>query len=192
MGDWVETVYGPINATLLTQAQRVRLLICDVDGVLSNGLIYRDSRGEELKSFHVQDGYGIRLLQALGLEVALITGGTSRMVNDRAAMLGIEHLYQGQREKVTPFQQLLQRLQLTADQVAYIGDDLIDWPVLQQVGLAVAVTDAHPWLLPRVHYVTRKAGGQGAVRELCDLLLLAHQQFPGMELSPASSGGAIQ
>lgn len=189
MSDWVETVYGPIKSTLLTQAQRIRLLICDVDGVLSDGLIYRDSRGEEIKSFHVQDGYGVRLLQAAGLEVAIITAGTSRMVSDRAAMLGIEYLYQGQRDKVTPFQQLLQRLHLTADQVAYVGDDLIDWPVLQRVGLAVAVADAHPWLLQRVHYVTRRAGGRGAVRELCDLLLLAQQRFPGVELPMASSGG---
>jgi 3-deoxy-D-manno-octulosonate 8-phosphate phosphatase (KDO 8-P phosphatase) len=189
MSEWVETVYGPIKSTLLTQAERIRLLICDVDGVLSNGLIYRDSRGEELKSFHVHDGYGFRLLQAAGLEVALITAGTSRMVSDRAAMLGIEHLYQGQREKVLPFKQLLQRLQLTPAQVAYIGDDLIDWPVLQQVGLAVAVANAHPWLLQRVHYVTRKMGGAGAVRELCDLLLLAKGRFPGVELPPPSSGG---
>jgi 3-deoxy-D-manno-octulosonate 8-phosphate phosphatase (KDO 8-P phosphatase) len=189
VSDWIETVYGPIKSTLLKQAQRIALLICDVDGVLSNGLIYRDSRGEELKNFHVQDGYGIRLLQAAGLEVAIITGGTSRMVSDRAAMLGIEYLYQGHRDKVAPFKALLKRLQLTADQVAYIGDDLIDWPVLQQVGLAVTVSNAHPWLLPRVHYVTRKAGGEGAVRELCDLLLLAHGQFPGVELSLDSSGG---
>lgn len=186
MSDWLETIYGPIPAALLLRAQRIRLLICDVDGVLTNGYLYRDSQGGEIKSFHVHDGYGIRRLQAINIRVAIITCGKSRMVSDRATQLGIEWVYQDQAEKTVAFHQLLQRGQLLPQQVAYIGDDLIDWPVLREVGLAACVADAHPWLLSRVHYVTRKPGGAGAVRELCDLLLLANQQFPGDDASIAT------
>lgn len=169
----ITTCYGPIATNILTHASNVRLLICDVDGVLSDGLIYMGNQGEELKAFHVRDGYGIRCLITQGIPVAIITGRQSQLVANRAATLGIKHLYQGQSDKVHAFNKILDTLSLTPDQVAYIGDDLIDWPVMQKVGLSVAVADAHPLLIKRADYTTHIAGGHGAVRELCDLILLS-------------------
>ena len=169
----IDTCYGPVDEEVLQRAGAVRLLICDVDGVLSDGVIYQGNQGEELKAFNVRDGYGIRCLLTSGIEVAIITGRSARLVEDRCKTLGITHLYQGQSDKLLAFHDLLAKLSLTADQVAYIGDDLIDWPVMAEVGLSVAVADAHPLLLPKAGYVTHIAGGRGAVREVCDLLLLA-------------------
>ncbi|MGL9724150.1 3-deoxy-manno-octulosonate-8-phosphatase KdsC [Sodalis sp. (in: enterobacteria)] len=169
----VETCYGPVAQQVLQRARHIRLLICDVDGVMSDGLIYMGNHGEELKAFNVRDGYGIRCLLTSGIEVAIITGRSARLLKDRCATLGITHLYQGQSDKTLAFKALLSKLTLTAEQVAYVGDDLIDAPVMDQVGLSVAVADAHPLLRPRADYVTRIAGGRGAVREVCDLLLLA-------------------
>ncbi len=173
----VETCYGPVEQEVMARAGNIRLLICDVDGVLSDGLIFMGNNGEELKAFNVRDGYGIRCLKTSDIEVAIITGRSARLLEDRAQTLGITHLYQGQSDKLLAFRELLDKLSLTADQVAYIGDDLIDWPVMAQVGLAVAVADAHPLLTPRAHYVTRIAGGPGAVRELCDIILLAQNKL---------------
>ncbi|RLM11199.1 3-deoxy-D-manno-octulosonate 8-phosphate phosphatase [Gibbsiella quercinecans] len=175
----IETCYGPIANDVMARAGKIRLLICDVDGVLSDGLIYMGNSGEELKAFNVRDGYGIRCLKTSGIEVAIITGRSARLLEDRAQTLGISHLYQGQSDKLLAFRELLDTLSLAADQVAYIGDDLIDWPVMEQIGLAVAVADAHPLLLPRAHYVTRISGGKGAVRELCDIILLAQNKLEG-------------
>lgn len=169
----IDTCYGPVAQDILQRACAVRLLICDVDGVMSDGLIYMGNQGEELKAFNVRDGYGIRCLLTSDIEVAIITGRSAPLVEDRCRTLGITHLYQGQSDKILAFEALLVKLSLTADQVAYIGDDLIDWPVMAQVGLSVAVADAHPLLLGKADYITRIQGGRGAVREVCDLLLLA-------------------
>ena len=169
----VDTCYGPVSADVLERAKSIRLLICDVDGVMSDGLIYMGNQGEELKTFNVRDGYGIRCLLTSDIEVAIITGRNAKLLEDRANTLGIRHLYQGQSDKLLAFRELLDTLSLQADEVAYIGDDLIDWPVMAEVGLSVAVKDAHPILLPKAHYVTQIPGGRGAVREICDLILLA-------------------
>ncbi|MDN5450293.1 MAG: 3-deoxy-manno-octulosonate-8-phosphatase KdsC [Enterobacterales bacterium] len=167
----IATCYGPVARKIMDSAADIRLVICDVDGVLSDGLIYMGNNGEELKAFNVRDGYGIRCLITEGIHVAIITGRQSKLVADRAATLGIEHLYQGQSDKLIAFEKILSDLNLQPNQVAYIGDDLIDWPVMAKVGLSVAVADAHPILLQRAQYVTRIVGGRGAVRELCDLIL---------------------
>lgn len=172
-GASLATCYGPVSAQMMAKAETIRLLILDVDGVLSDGLIYMGNNGEELKAFNVRDGYGIRCLLTSDIEVAIITGRNAKLLEDRAETLGIRHLYQGQSDKLLAFRELLDTLSLRAEEVAYIGDDLIDWPVMAEVGLSVAVQDAHPILLPKAHYVTRIAGGRGAVRELCDLILLA-------------------
>ncbi len=156
------TCYGPVSQAFLDRAAKIRLLILDVDGVLSDGLIYMGNHGEELKAFNVS-----------GIEVAIITGRKAKLVEDRCQTLGITHLYQGQSDKLLAFRELVNKLAVRPDEVAYIGDDLIDWPVMAEVGLSVAVADAHPLLLPRANYVTRINGGRGAVREVCDLLLLA-------------------
>jgi 3-deoxy-D-manno-octulosonate 8-phosphate phosphatase (KDO 8-P phosphatase) len=157
----------------MQHAAKIRLLICDVDGVMSDGLIYMGNQGEELKAFNVRDGYGIRCLLTSGIEVAIITGRQAKLLQDRANTLGITHLYQGQSDKLVAYNELLAALQCEPEQVAYIGDDLIDWPVMARVGLSVAVADAHPLLLPKAQYVTHINGGHGAVREVCDLILLA-------------------
>lgn len=169
----IETCYGAVSEQIIKKAEKIQLLICDVDGVMSDGLIYMGNNGEELKAFNVRDGYGIRCLLTSGIEVAIITGRQSKLLEDRAKTLGITYLYQGQHNKLLAYQQLLDTLNLKPEQTAYIGDDLIDLPVMEKVGLSVAVADAHPLLTPRANYVTRIAGGRGAVRELCDLILLA-------------------
>lgn len=169
----LDTCYGPVSAHVMERAANVHLLILDVDGVMSDGLIYMGNSGEELKAFNVRDGYGIRCALTSGIEVAIITGRKAKLLEDRCDTLGITHLYQGQSDKLLAFRDLLDKLALKPENVAYIGDDLIDWPVMAEVALSVAVADAHPLLLPRADYVTRIAGGRGAVREVCDLLLLA-------------------
>ncbi|KAB8306797.1 3-deoxy-manno-octulosonate-8-phosphatase KdsC [Erwinia endophytica] len=174
---WIETCYGKVSLDVMTRARQVKLLICDVDGVMSDGLIYQGNNGEELKAFNVRDGYGIHCLLASDVEVAIITGRKAKLLEDRCATLGITHLYQGQSDKTLAFRELLDKLSLQTEQVAYIGDDLIDWPVMAEVGLSVTVADAHPLLIPRADYVTRLAGGRGAVREICDLILIAQDKF---------------
>ncbi|HGY3147302.1 TPA: 3-deoxy-manno-octulosonate-8-phosphatase KdsC [Morganella morganii] len=173
----IDTCYGPIAQTVLEKAAKIRLLICDVDGVMSDGLIYQGNSGEELKAFNVRDGYGIRCLLTSGVEVAIITGRNAKLLEDRANTLGITHLYQGQSDKLLAYRELLAKLAIRPGDVAYIGDDLIDWPVMAEVGLSAAVADAHPLLLPKADYVTQIAGGRGAVRELCDLILLAQNKL---------------
>lgn len=169
----LNTCYGPVSAQVMARAAEIRLLILDVDGVMSDGLIYMGNSGEELKAFNVRDGYGVRCVLTSGIEVAIITGRKAKLLEDRCHTLGISHLFQGQSDKLIAYRQLLSELTVTPNQVAYIGDDLIDWPVMEQVGLSVAVADAHPLLLPKAHYVTRIHGGRGAVREVCDLILMS-------------------
>jgi len=174
---WVTTCYGDVSQDVMDRARKVKLLICDVDGVMSDGIIYQGNNGEELKAFNVRDGYGIRCLLTSDVEVAIITGRKAKLLEDRCATLGITHLYQGQSDKILAFRELLDKLSLQPEQVAYIGDDLIDWPVMAEVGLSVTVADAHPVMLPRADYVTRIAGGRGAVREICDVILIAQDKF---------------
>ncbi|AHM71906.1 3-deoxy-manno-octulosonate-8-phosphatase KdsC [Yersinia hibernica] len=176
---YLDTCYGPVDSSVIQRAANIRLVICDVDGVMSDGLIYMGNQGEELKAFNVRDGYGIRCLITSGIEVAIITGRCAKLMEDRANTLGITHLYQGQSDKLLAYNELLVALECQPEQVAYIGDDLIDWPVMAQVGLSVAVADAHPLLIPKAHYVTHINGGRGAVRELCDLILLAQGKLEG-------------
>lgn len=173
----VSTCYGPVSQSVMARAEKIKLLICDVDGVMSDGLIYMGNHGEELKAFNVRDGYGIRCLLTNNIEVAIITGRNAPLLEDRCRTLGIRHLYQGQSDKLLAFGDLLDKLSLSADQVAYIGDDLIDWPVMAKVGLSVSVADAHPLIIERAKYATRIAGGRGAVREICDVILMAQNKF---------------
>lgn len=144
---------------------------------MSDGLIYMGNNGEELKAFNVRDGYGIRCLLTNNVEVAIITGRKAGLLEDRCQTLGIRHLYQGQSDKLLAFADLLDKLSLSPEQVAYIGDDLIDWPVMERSGLSVSVADAHPLLIQRADYVTRINGGRGAVREICDVILMAQNKF---------------
>lgn len=178
-------LYGPITARVWQQLAQTQLLICDVDGVLSDGLIYLGNAGEEYKTFNTKDGFGMRALLNAGIEVAIITGRESRIVSDRMAALGVRHVYQGQSNKMHRYHTLLNTLQFSPQQVAYIGDDVVDLPVMLDCGLGVAVADAHPLVRQQAAYTTQLNGGHGAVRELCDLLLEARgelEQAQGMSV----------
>ncbi|MFP3868335.1 MAG: KdsC family phosphatase [Desulfobacteraceae bacterium] len=161
------------SAEVWNRARSIRLLLLDVDGVLTDGrIIYTDS-GQELKFFHVRDGHGIKLAQRSGIEVALITGRHSEVVNHRARDLGITRIFQAVRDKIAILKELLDILSLEPRQVAAMGDDLVDLALLRQVGLAIAVADAVPEVQVAAHWVTSFPGGRGAVREACELLLKA-------------------
>jgi len=171
------SLYQHVSSEIMHSASEIKLLICDVDGVFSDGRIYLGNNGEELKAFHTRDGYGIKALRQAGIEVAVITGRSSAIVQQRMTSLTVPHIYQGQENKLAAFADLQQKLQLKPEQIAYIGDDLADWQVMQHCGLAVAVKDAHPYLVKHAKFVTSIAGGYGAVRELSDLLLISQDKF---------------
>jgi 3-deoxy-D-manno-octulosonate 8-phosphate phosphatase (KDO 8-P phosphatase) len=162
--------YDPL---LLERAAAVRMLVLDVDGVLTDGSLYFDNSGNEMKAFSTRDGLGLRILQRLGIELALITGRTSDIVARRADQLGITHVFQGQTDKLQAFTELLNRTGIEKEAVCYAGDDWIDLPVLNCAGLAVTVADADSVVRSKVHWVTSRGGGRGAVREICDLILTA-------------------
>jgi 3-deoxy-D-manno-octulosonate 8-phosphate phosphatase (KDO 8-P phosphatase) len=162
-----------LPSELRDRARAVRLLVLDVDGVLTDGTLYYSANGEELKAFNIHDGLGIKMLQAGGVETAIITGRSSRALELRAENLGIRHLYQGVERKLAAFEPLLEKLTLDAGQVACMGDDLPDLALLERCALAVAVPDAPDLVRSRAHYVTRRRGGGGAVREACELILEA-------------------
>ncbi|MGE0114790.1 MAG: 3-deoxy-manno-octulosonate-8-phosphatase KdsC [Steroidobacteraceae bacterium] len=155
------------------RAAAIRLLVLDVDGVLTDGRLYFTADGETLKAFHVRDGAGIVQLRRAGIEVAVISGRNSPIVNKRMSELGVLHVRQGIDDKQAALQALLQTLQLDQNCIACVGDDTPDVPMLNMARLAVAVADAHPAVKAAAHYVTQIAGGLGAVREVCDLILQA-------------------
>lgn len=170
-------LYQPIADDIFDTAQRIKLLICDVDGVFSDGRIYLGNNQEELKAFHTRDGYGVKALINSGLPVAIITGRQSTIVEQRMTSLKVKDIYQGQEDKIAAFEALLNKYNITEQETAYIGDDLGDWPVLQRVGLSICVNDAHPWLKKHCRYTTHLCGGFGAVREVTDLLQIANGTF---------------
>lgn len=157
-------------------AGRVRLLVLDVDGVLTDGRLYYGARGEALKVFHVRDGLGVKLIAAAGITVAVITGRRSSMTARRCRELGVKHLTQGVEDKLAAFERLRRRLRLSSEVCACVGDDLPDVPLMREVGLSFAVADAHPQARGAAHLVTQLPGGGGAVREVCDYLLEARRQ----------------
>ena len=169
--------YHKSKAEITERAARIKLLVLDVDGVLTDGGLIWDSDGQESKVFHVHDGHGIRLAQRAGIEVALLTGRNSQVVAFRARDLGIELVIQGSKNKLADYEEMLQLRQLENQDVAYVGDDLVDVPVLKRVGLAIAVANAAHYVHARCHASTHKAGGHGAVREVCDLLLMAQNKW---------------
>lgn len=177
MTQYVDTLYGPVPTEIVAIARQIKLLICDVDGVFSDGLIYMGNNGEELKTFHTRDGYGVKSLINAGIEIAIITGRQSNIVENRMKALGITLIYQGQDNKLQAYQDICDRLQIAPEQTAYIGDDLIDWSVMEKVALKVCVADGHPLLAQRANYVTQIKGGHGAVREVCDLILHARNEL---------------
>ncbi len=158
---------------LLKRAAAIRLLVLDVDGVLTDGRLYFDNHGNETKAFNTRDGLGMKTLQHSGIEVAVITGRKSEIVTRRMQQLQVKHVYQGREDKLNAFNDLLDATGFKANQVCFAGDDWIDLPVLVRVGLAVTVADADEYVKQYAHWITRRKGGQGAVREICNLLLSA-------------------
>jgi 3-deoxy-D-manno-octulosonate 8-phosphate phosphatase (KDO 8-P phosphatase) len=162
---------------LRAKLKRVRLLILDVDGVLTDGSIILDDRGVETKFFHTQDGSGIKYLLRSGLSCALITGRKSAAVRARAEELGIEDYYQDAKDKLVPYEKILQKFGLRDEEVACMGDDLADLPLLRRAGLSVAVADAVEEVKEAADYITKRAGGRGAVREVIELILKAQGKW---------------
>ena len=156
---------------ILARAKNIKLVIFDVDGVLTDGSIIIGDNGEEYKAFHSRDGHGMKLLQYTGVEVAIITGRTSAVVEHRMTSLGIKHLYQGQQVKLPAFEQLIKQLNLTPEQCAYVGDDWVDLAIMTRVGLAIAVQDADAIVKKHAHWTTPAKGGKGAAREVCELIM---------------------
>lgn len=161
------------SADVVERATKVRLLIFDVDGVLTDGSLYFGHDGREYKVFHSRDGHGMKMLRDSGVEIAIITARSSQAVAFRAANLGLEHVYQGQQEKSVAYAQVIDKLKLSHEEVGYVGDDVVDLPVMVQVGLAIAVADAHPEVLRRAHWSTHHPGGRGAARDACELIMKA-------------------
>jgi 3-deoxy-D-manno-octulosonate 8-phosphate phosphatase (KDO 8-P phosphatase) len=157
-------------------AAAIRLLVLDVDGTMTDGRLYFGPRGEAFKVFHVRDGQGIKRLDAAGVQVAVISGRTSKMVSVRCRELGVEHVIQGAEDKVAAFEKLRKRLKIEASHSACVGDDAVDVPLMKVVKLAFAVADAHREAIRAAHVVTSLPGGQGAVREVCDYILEARKR----------------
>lgn len=162
------------------RAANIRLVIFDVDGVLTDGSLFLGDDGQEYKAFNSRDGHGMVMLQETGVRLAVITGRTSNVVQMRMESLGISDVYQGFRQKLPAYEELRQRLDLNDDAIAYVGDDVVDLPIMRRVGLAIAVADAHPAVKGRAHWTTSAPGGRGAAREVCELLMDAQGSLGGM------------
>ncbi len=163
-------------------AKKIQLIILDVDGVLTDGSLYFDNKGQEFKAFNSKDGHGIRLLLENDIEVALITGRKSELVKHRADNLKLSPslIYQGYRDKLPAFNDLLKKTGLKKEQIAYIGDDVIDLPIMNQVGFSIAVNDANWFVKQNSDWICTMNGGKGAVREACELILNAQNKLDAL------------
>jgi len=156
---------------MMEKLKKIELLLLDVDGIMTDGRIIYSNDGQETKAFDVKDGHGLKLIQRAGIKVGIITGRQSDVVIKRAEELGIAFLYQGCRDKLEPYREILEKSGLTDEQAAYVGDDVVDLPVLTRVGFSATVADAVDDVKEYVDYITERPGGRGAVREICDLIL---------------------
>ncbi|MEJ2214593.1 MAG: 3-deoxy-manno-octulosonate-8-phosphatase KdsC [Gammaproteobacteria bacterium] len=162
---------------ILEKASKVKLVIFDVDGVLTDGSLFLGDDGQEYKAFHSKDGHGMVMLQQSGIAIAIITGRTSNVVEKRMQSLGIKHVFQGQKHKLPAYQEIKQQLELADEEIAYVGDDVVDLPVMTRVGLAVAVQDAHALTKEHAHWITPSNGGRGAAREVCEMLMKSQDKL---------------
>jgi 3-deoxy-D-manno-octulosonate 8-phosphate phosphatase (KDO 8-P phosphatase) len=166
-----------VNSQLLGLAAKVKLLLFDVDGVLTDGRLVIGDDGQEYKAFNSHDGHGIKMLQRQGVSVGIITGRTSDVVKHRVKDLAIKHVHQGCQEKLPAYRELIAKLKLAPAQTAYVGDDVVDLPIMLQVGFAIAVQNAHPLVKKHAHWVTPSGGGCGAAREACEMILYAQGTY---------------
>ena len=164
-----------LKDTIKNKARNIKLIIFDVDGVLTDGSLFFDNQGQEYKAFNSKDGHGMRLLLENEVEVALITGRKSNLVKHRAENLKLspDLVYQGYRDKLPAFADLLEKTELNKENIAYVGDDVIDLPIMTQVGFSIAVGDAHWFVKEQADWVCKANGGKGAVREICEFILNA-------------------
>lgn len=170
--------FGPLAQPVGEQeidarAANIKLIIFDVDGVLTDGALYLNDEGQEIKAFFSLDGHGIKMLKKSGVDIAIITGRNSQLMRHRAKNLNIEHLYQGVEDKLDAFADLTTRLNLRAEQIASMGDDVVDLPMMRRSGLSISVPGAPQSVKDYAHYVTRLPGGRGAVREVCERIMRA-------------------
>ncbi|GAB3011765.1 3-deoxy-manno-octulosonate-8-phosphatase KdsC [Bowmanella dokdonensis] len=170
----IQTLYGQLTPALFQMFKQIRLLVCDVDGIFSDGRIYLGNGGEEYKAFHTRDGYGVKALLKNHIQVAVITGRKSRIVEDRMRALGLTHIVQGTEHKRDAMQCLMDELNLASHQVAAMGDDMPDKGMFELAALKICVPDGHPYMQQKADYITQCPGGFGAVREVCDQILHAH------------------
>lgn len=166
-----------MNKEIVEQARRIKLLITDIDGVMTDGRIVYSIYGDELKFFDVTDGFGISLLNKAGIKTVIITAKKSRIVKMRGRDLKISKVYAGFLDKLIPFNDVLKRFKVSPEEICFIGDDLMDLPVLKKVGLAVSVPNALEDVKAAAHYITSRPGGHGAVREICDLILKSQDKW---------------
>ncbi len=177
-----------VPAEVLALAARVKLVVFDVDGALTDARLIIGDDGQEYKAFNSKDGHGIKMLQRNGVAAAIITGRTSRVVEHRVRDLRIEHVYQGCVDKLPVFRELMAKLGLSAAQSAYVGDDVVDLPIMLEVGLAIAVADAHPLVKQHAHWVTPSPGGKGAGRETCEMIMHAQGSYEAEMLKYLTGG----
>jgi 3-deoxy-D-manno-octulosonate 8-phosphate phosphatase (KDO 8-P phosphatase) len=185
-------ILARLSSSVKERAAAVRLMVFDVDGVLTDGSLYYSEHGEVLKRFHVLDGHGLRLLTENGIAVALLSGRSTPLVDRRAAELGIADVMQGIHDKGAALTTLAQRHGVTLDQTGYMGDDIIDLPALQRAGFAACVAQAPSYVAHSAHWVAKLSGGNGAARECCDLLLACQGRLGALLTSPHLNSGVIQ
>lgn len=160
-----------LDEKIREKIKRIKLLILDVDGVLTDGKVIIDDEGKETKHFNVRDGHGLKMLMRYGIEIVFLTGRRSMVVERRARELGISEVHQGAKNKLSFYSEIVERRKLAGDEVGYIGDDIVDIPFMKHVGFCAAVADAAPEVLQIADYIAGRAGGEGAVREICDMIL---------------------
>ncbi len=158
---------------IFEKAKKIKLVIFDIDGVMTDGSLFFGDDGQEYKAFNSFDGHGLRMLQECGVKVAIITGRKSNVVKHRMQDLGVTLLYQGYRDKTPAFEALLQEVELNRDEITYVGDDVVDLPIMSQLDFAIAVQNAHPFVKKHAHWITERPGGRGAARDVCEFILEA-------------------
>ncbi len=169
----IDTLYGPIDAALFERFKRIKLLVCDVDGVFSDGTILLGNQGEELKAFNTKDGYGIKALAKIGVKVAVITGRQSSIVQERMTALNVAHIMQNREDKLSAINELITQFKYAKTTIASVGDDMPDLGLFSASEIGIAVADAHPFVKQQATFCTILPGGRGAVREICDIILQA-------------------
>lgn len=161
----------------LKKAKNIKLIIFDVDGVLTDGSLFYGDDGQEYKAFNSRDGHGMKMLQQTGVQIAIITGRTSEVVLHRMKNLKVQHIYQGRLEKLPAFEELINKLGIEPEHVAYVGDDVVDLPIMIRVGLAMTVPGAHDLAKQHAHWITTQPAGAGAAREICEMIMKAQGTY---------------